>query len=247
MDSTFIALMICFFIIAILYSSVGHAGASGYLATMAIFGITPLVMRPTALALNILVSSIVTIRFAKAGLIKWKTLIPLIITSIPLAFIGGTILLPDNIYKPILGLVLIFASFRLFQTAKTNSVNVDFLKNISTPISLLIGGILGLLSGLTGTGGGIFLTPLLIIFGIAGARTAGGLSAAFILVNSISGLLGNYSSVQNLPQNLLFLLIAVAIGGFIGSGLGIKKLGHPTLKKILGVVLIIASFKLMFL
>ena len=122
--------MICFFIIAILYSSVGHAGASGYLATMAIFGIAPLVMRPTALALNILVSSIVTIRFAKAGLIKWKTLIPLIITSIPLAFIGGTILLPDNIYKPILGLVLIFASFRLFQTAKTNSVNVDFLKNI---------------------------------------------------------------------------------------------------------------------
>jgi len=128
MDSTFIALMICFFIIAILYSSVGHAGASGYLATMAIFGIAPLVMRPTALALNILVSSIVTIRFAKAGLIKWKTLIPLIITSIPLAFIGGTILLPDNLYKPILGLFLIFASFRLFQTAKTNSVNVDFFK-----------------------------------------------------------------------------------------------------------------------
>lgn len=247
MDLNLIALLICFLIISILYSSVGHAGASGYLATMAIFGLTPLIMRPTALALNILVSSIVTFRFSQANLIKWKTLIPLIITSIPLAFIGGTIVLAESIYKPILGIILLSASLRLFQTAKKNSIAVDFLKNISTPFLLFIGAILGLLSGITGTGGGIFLTPILVIFGIAGARTAGGLSAAFILVNSISGLVGNYTSVQNLPDNLTYSLITVAIGGFIGSGLGIKKLGHPALKITLGLVLVIAGFKLILL
>jgi uncharacterized membrane protein YfcA len=247
MDQVFFMLLLSFFLISILYSSVGHAGASGYLAIMAIIGVAPETMRPTALALNILVSSVVTFKFAKAGLIKWKTLYPLIITSIPLAFLGGTIFLPTNIYKPVLGIVLLFASFKLFQTANKNKVAVDFLKNISTPLSLLIGSVLGLLSGLTGTGGGIFLTPLLLISGIAGARTAGGLSAAFILVNSISGLLGNFTSVQNLPDNLVFFLLVVAIGGFIGAGLGIKKLGHPALKILLGIVLIIAGFKLIFL
>jgi len=239
--------IISFFVVALLYSSVGHAGASGYLAIMAIAGLMPVVMRPTALALNILVSSIVTYRFSKAGLIKWNKLFPLIATSIPFAFLGGTIKLPDEIYKPILGIILILASIRLFLTFQKNKVAVDYLKNISTYVLLIIGAILGLLSGLTGTGGGIFLTPLLLFAGFAGPRTAGGLSSAFIFFNSISGLLGQFSSVRALPDNLFLALIVVAVGGFIGSGLGTKKLGNPGLKILLAVVLVIAGVKLIFL
>ncbi len=239
--------IIAFFIVALLYSSVGHAGASGYLAVMAIAGLLPEVMRPTALALNILVSSIVTYRFSKAGFIKWNKLFPLIATSIPFAFLGGTIKLPDEIYKPVLGIVLIFASIRLFVTFKKSQVAVDYLKNISIYVLLIIGAILGLLSGLTGTGGGIFLTPLLLFAGFAGPRTAGGLSSAFILFNSISGLLGQITTVKSLPDNLIFALIVVAVGGFIGSGLGTKKLGNPGLKILLAMVLVIAGVKLIFL
>lgn len=242
-----IFLLIAFFVVAILYSSVGHAGASGYLAVLAIAGILPETMRPTALALNILVSSVVTFRFAKAGLIKCNKLLPFIATSIPLAFVGGSITIPAQIYKPILGVVLLFASVRLFQTANKKGVAVDYLKNISIWLSLGIGAVLGLLSGLTGTGGGIFLTPLLLFAGIAGPRTAGGLSAAFILVNSVSGLLGNFSAVKSLPENLGYYLLVVALGGFLGSGLGTKKLGNLILKRLLGVVLVIAGLKLLFL
>ena len=239
--------IIAFFIVALLYSSVGHAGASGYLAVMAIAGLLPEVMRPTALALNILVSSIVTYRFSKAGFIKWNKLFPLIATSIPFAFLGGTIKLPDEIYKPVLGIVLIFASVRLFVTFKKSKVAVDYLKNISIYVLLIIGALLGLLSGLTGTGGGIFLTPLLLFAGFAGPRTAGGLSSAFILFNSISGLLGQITTVKSLPDNLIFALIVVSVGGFIGSGLGTKKLGNPGLKILLALVLVIAGVKLIFL
>ena len=239
--------IVSFFVVALLYSSVGHAGASGYLAIMAIAGLMPEVMRPTALALNILVSSIVTYRFSKAGLIKWNKLFPLIVTSIPLAFLGGTIKLPDQIYKPILGIILILASIRLFLTFQRNKVAVDYLKNISIYVLLIIGALLGLLSGLTGTGGGIFLTPLLLFAGFAGPRTAGGLSSAFILFNSISGLLGQITTIKSLPDNLIFALIVVAVGGFIGSGLGTKKLGNPGLKILLAVVLVIAGVKLIFL
>jgi len=242
-----IILTFAFFIAAVLYSSVGHAGASGYTAVMALAGIASSTLRPTALALNILVSSIVTYRFGKVGLIKWKTLLPFIVASIPMAFIGGTIELAEEIYRPILGVVLLFASIRLFQTANNSKLSLDFLKNISIPLSLLIGGSIGLLSGLTGTGGGIFLTPLLLFSGLAGPRTAGGLSAAFILVNSISGLLGNYSAIQNIPSTLPFYLAAVGVGGFLGSGLGTKKLGSPALKRALGVVLVVAGLKLIFL
>ena len=240
-------IIVAFFVIALLYSSVGHAGASGYLAVMAIAGMLPSEMRPTALALNILVSSVVTFRFAKANLIRWNKLFPLIITSIPFAFIGGTIKIPDNIYKPLLGMVLIFASIRLFMTFKQNKVASDFVKETSIYFLLILGAILGLLSGLTGTGGGIFLTPLLLFLNIAGPRMAGGLSAAFILFNSTSGLLGQLATIENLPQNLYLSLLVVGIGGFIGSGFGTKKLGSSTLKIFLAIVLVIAGVKLLFL
>ena len=136
-------IIVAFFVIALLYSSVGHAGASGYLAVMAIAGMLPSEMRPTALALNILVSSVVTFRFAKANLIRWNKLFPLIITSIPFAFIGGTIKIPDNIYKPLLGMVLIFASIRLFMTFKQNKVASDFVKETSIYFLLILGAKIG--------------------------------------------------------------------------------------------------------
>ena len=237
-------LSIAFFFAALLYSSVGHAGASAYLAAMAIVGVSASTMRPTALAMNILVSTLVIYRFNKVGLVNWKRIVPFIAGSIPAAFLGGSLSLNTDAYNTLVGLILLIISFQLF--FKANLVERQRF-NLSLPIAFMAGAVLGLLSGLTGTGGGIFLTPLLIFAGWASAKQAAGLSAVFILANSVSGLLGNYSSFQYLPPQLPIWLIVVAIGALIGSYFGANKLPNPALKRALALVLVIASFKLLFL
>lgn len=237
-------LSIAFFFAALLYSSVGHAGASAYLAAMAIVGVSPSTMRPTALAMNILVSTLVIYRFNKVGLVNWKRIVPFIAGSIPAAFIGGSLSLNTDAYNTLVGLILLIIAFQLF--FKANYVETQRF-NLTWPIAFMAGAVLGLLSGLTGTGGGIFLTPLLIFAGWASAKQAAGLSAVFILANSISGLLGNYSSFQYLPPQLPIWLVVVAIGALIGSYFGANKLPNPALKRALALVLMIASFKLLFL
>lgn len=237
-------LSIAFFIGAILYSSVGHAGASAYLAAMALVGVSTSVMRPTALAMNILVSTLVIYRFNKAGLINWKKIVPFIVGSIPAAFIGGSLSIDTSTYNTLVGIVLLIVAFQLF--FKANLVEKQIIK-MSLPLAIAAGAVLGLLSGLTGTGGGIFLTPLLIFTGWATARQAAGLSAVFIFANSVSGLLGNYSSFQFLPPQLPIWLTVVAIGALIGSHYGANKLPSPMLKQALALVLVIASLKLLFL
>ncbi len=237
-------LSIAFFFAALLYSSVGHAGASAYLAAMAIVGVSASTMRPTALAMNILVSTLVIYRFNKVGLVDWKRIVPFIAGSIPAAFIGGSLSLNTDAYNTLVGLILLIIAFQLF--FKANLVERQRFK-LTLPIAFMAGAILGLLSGLTGTGGGIFLTPLLIFAGWASAKQAAGLSAVFILANSVSGLLGNYSSFQYLPPQLPIWLMIVAIGALIGSYFGANKLPNPALKRALALVLVIASFKLLFL
>jgi len=237
-------LSIAFFIGAILYSSVGHAGASAYLAAMALVGVSTSVMRPTALAMNILVSTLVIYRFNKAGLINWKKIVPFIIGSIPAAFIGGSLSIDTSTYNTLVGIVLLIVAFQLF--FKANLVEKQIIR-MSLPLAITAGAVLGFLSGLTGTGGGIFLTPLLIFTGWATARQAAGLSAVFIFANSVSGLLGNYSSFQFLPPQLPIWLAVVAAGALIGSYYGANKLPSPVLKRALALVLVVASLKLLFL
>jgi hypothetical protein len=240
---TLAALALLIFAAAMLYSSVGHAGASGYLAAMALFGLAPIVMKPTALTLNILVATIATVKFHRAGCFSGRLLLPFAATSVPFAFIGGYITLPGHWYKTLVGAILLFAAYRLFQIA-LKATDQTVVRHIPLWAALLSGAVIGLLSGLTGTGGGIFLSPLLLFMGWAETRQSSGLSAAFILVNSIAGLLGNVSSVGALPRSIFVLAPAAIVGGLIGSEYGSKRIAGANLRRLLAVVLIIAGLKL---
>ena len=241
-----ILLAVLIFAAAVLYSSVGHAGASGYLAAMALVGVAPDVMKPTALALNILVASIATARYYRAGYFSWSALWPFAIGSVPLSFVGGAITLPGYLYKPAVGLVLLYAAYRLFRSTMGGAMEAPD-KGISIPTAPAVvwGGGIGLLSGLTGTGGGIFLSPLLLFTGWAGTRPTSGTSAAFILVNSIAGLAGAYSSIQYLPGALPVWAFAAGVGGLVGSELGSRRLQSKGIRRALAAVLVIAGLKLM--
>jgi uncharacterized membrane protein YfcA len=247
MDDTTLLLTGAFFIAAILYSSVGHAGASAYLAAMGLVGVAPATMRPTALALNVLVASIVTVRFHLAGQVAWRSVLPFVIGSIPLAFIGGGLTLPTAVYKPLAGVVLLVAAARLAWTSARAATVEEPSPSVPVVPAVGIGGVIGLLSGLVGTGGGIFLTPLLLFAHWSGARAAAGISAAFILANSISGLLGNVAAVSSLPPALPIWLVAVAAGGLVGAEIGARRLGTVGLRRALAVVLLVAGLKLIFI
>lgn len=242
MTSSELLLAFCMFLGAILYTSVGHAGASVYLALMAIFGLPTAVMRPTALVLNILVASFASVRFGTAGFFSWRTLWPFLIGAVPFAFLGGAIKLPGDYYKPIVGIILWIAAARLLWPKEIKVT--DDTRDPPIYLAVSCGAAIGLLSGLTGTGGGIFLSPLLLFFGWSNPKVASGVAAAFILANSISGLAGNFASVQSLPANLPLYAGSVMAGALIGTTLGIR-FENPAIFKVLGFVLIIAGFKLL--
>jgi uncharacterized membrane protein YfcA len=244
---TAVLLTVLIFAAAVLYSSVGHAGASGYLAAMALVGVAPDVMKPTALALNILVASIATVRFYRAGYFYWAAFWPFVIGSVPLAFVGGAITLPGYLYKPAVGLVLLYAALRLVWSTVKGPDQSALLKGIDIPTlpAVASGGVIGLLSGLTGTGGGIFLSPLMLFTGWAGTRPTSGASAAFILANSVAGLAGNVASVQDLPDALPVWALAAGAGALIGTQLGTRHLANKGIRRALAAVLIVAGLKLM--
>lgn len=232
------------FVAALLYSSVGHGGASGYLAAMALMGISPEVMRPSALTLNILVAAIATVKYCRVGAFSWRLFWPVALASVPCAYLGGTLTLSGHIYKPLVGTVLIFAAWHAFRTAHRPALVVAERPHVA--VLLLIGATLGLLSGLTGVGGGIFLSPLLLYFRWAEVRVISGIAAAFILVNSIAGLLGVGSASQALPFALPYWAAAAVIGGFVGAEYGSKRLSNSTIKIFLSLVLMIAGLKMLF-
>lgn len=239
-----IALAALIFVVALLYSTVGHAGASGYLAAMALFSISPLVMKPTALVLNILVAIIGTARFYRAGFFSWQTFWPFVITSIPASFLGGALTLPVPVYKSIVGLVLLYSAVRLFFSArKGDDHNVSRVPLVA---ALVIGAAIGLLSGLTGVGGGIFLSPVLLLMHWARTKETSGVAVAFILVNSISGLLGHVSSLALVPSQIIYFAPAAIIGGWIGTLLGTRVLPIAGIRRWLSVVLVLAGAKLMW-
>jgi uncharacterized protein len=233
-----------FFAAALLYSSVGHAGASAYLAAMALVGVAPATMRPTALVLNLFVASIVVVRFARAGHLPWRNLVPLAAGSVPMAFLGGSIDLPGEVYRPLVAIVLLAGALRLATaTAATRDEERDRVPILA---GVAAGAAIGLLAGLTGTGGGIFLTPLLVLAAWTGTRDAAGLSGAFILVNSIAGLAGLLTGGVSLPVALPLWIGSVAAGGFIGSWLGASRFSILNLRRALAFVLILAAGKLVF-
>ena len=234
---------ICLFFGAVLYTSVGHAGASVYIAIMSIFGLPVTTIKPTALSLNIIVSSYTSYQYVKAKLYDLKLVIPLIIGAIPLAFIGGYINVPGDIYKPIIGLMLLYSSYR-FISVKQHEEKEP--KKYKFYYAVLTGGIIGFLAGLTGTGGGIFLSPLIIFAGWTTTKGASGTAALFILANSVFGLMGNITSIKSIPVELPLYALFALLGGIVGSRIGIHYFQHVGIKRILGFVLLIASFKLIF-
>lgn len=235
-------LFIAIGIVAFLYSSVGHAGASGYIAVMTLLGLTAATIRPTALLLNILVASIGSVQFARAGYFRWRLFWPFALLSVPAAYLGGYLQLPVAILRILIGLVLLFSAGRLFFRRHDPSE----VQSPGPPAAIGLGGIIGLLSGLTGTGGGIFLTPLLLFLGWARIREAAAVSALFILVNSIAGLAGYFVANRSIPSLGLFLASAAIIGGAAGSHFGSQRFAVRTISLVLAIVLLVAGTKLIF-
>ena len=234
-------LLILLPIVAFLYASVGHGGASGYLALMSLFAFPISFMKPTALVLNILVSGISFYFYYQERKFEWKVFYPFALTSIPFSFLGGIITIETHYYKIILATVLAFTVARLIGLfGKEKAV----LKPINIPLALLIGAIIGFLSGLIGIGGGIILSPVLLLLGWATMKQTAAVSAIFIFVNSISGLFGFLSKGGVLPEASYILIVIVTIGGLLGGYYGSKKFNTLTLRNVLAFVLGIAILKL---
>jgi uncharacterized membrane protein YfcA len=245
MDSgMLIAIAALMAVAAALYSSVGHGGASAYLAIMALFSVAPETMRPTALALNLIVAGLGAARYGLHGQTNWKLLLAFAITATPAAWLGGSIHLPPEYYRPLVGALLILAAIRLFWSPKQLAYRE--VKPPSLLIALPVGAALGFLAGLTGTGGGIFLSPLIILFAWETPRHTSGVAAGFIFLNSTAGLLGNLAAVRGLPPELPWLMGAVALGALLGTWLGVEKLPRERLLQALGLVLVLAGTKLIF-
>lgn len=230
-------------LISFLYSSVGHGGASGYLALMALFSFAPEVMKPTALLLNLFVAGISFYYYYKGGHFNKRLFLYFAIASVPLAFLGGSIEIDATIYKKILAVLLVFAILKMLYVFGKEKTAI---RKIKLWQGLIVGGIIGFFSGLIGIGGGIILTPLILLLHWGKMKEAAAVSALFIWVNSASGLVGQLNSGVQLEKGS-FLLVAIAlIGGVFGAYLGSKKIQNETLRYMLAVVLIIACFKLMF-
>jgi len=235
---------ICFLIVSFLYSTVGHAGASGYLAVMALLSFPIESIKPVSLILNIVVSVIATYKFMKAGRFDRRVFVSFAITSIPMAFVGGYLKIDPHWFKILAGSFLVISALLLL--VRQFIKETDSIKQVNINVALVIGAIIGLLSGLLGVGGGIFLSPIIIIMGWATVKNTSGIAALFILCNSILGLTGHYIAIKSVPSEIIYFIGVVAIGGFIGSHYGSKVFNNKIILAFLFVVLLSAGIKFIF-
>ena len=244
-DPTLVAVLATGMLVAaFLYASVGHGGASAYIAAMALAGVAPAEMRPIALQLNVLVAAIATFKFHRAGHFRWPLFWPFAAASIPAAYLGGAIVLPGTAYKILVGFVLLYAGWQLWWSARAGE-ELRAARPIPVALAMAIGAVLGVLSGLTGVGGGIFLSPLLLLFGWAGTKQTSAVAAPFILVNSIAALAAGYVRNPALPPDYAgWLMAAVLIGGWAGAEYGSRRFANPLIRQVLAVVLGIAGGKM---
>jgi uncharacterized membrane protein YfcA len=238
-------------LVALLYASVGHAGATGYIAVMTLLGLVPGVIRPTALLLNVLVATIATIQFFRAGHFRSGLFWPLAAASVPCAAIGGAIDLPTGMFESLVGIVLLLSAVRIVREAfllqgDSPEAAAALRPRLLTSVALAaLGGAIGFLSGLTGVGGGVFLTPALLALRAAPVKQVAAITAPFILANSLAGLAGGLFAGRTLPAVSLPVIAAAAIGGAIGSQLGAFRLPVRTLRFLMAAVLALASVKLL--
>lgn len=242
LESYYLAFFL-FLMIASLYSAVGHAGASGYLAIMALLSFSPEVIKPTSLILNCIVALIASVSYIKRGYFNRKVFLSFVGSSLPFAFLGGKLSLNPLYFKLVTGLFLIVSAGLLILKNVYKYKEETKSKELPLLLALLIGAIIGLISGLIGVGGGIFLSPILILAGWTSIKEASGVSALFILVNSVSGLMGHFSALNQLHTHILYWAVAVILGGLIGSYLGTKRLNNNLILTFLSIVLIVAGLK----
>jgi uncharacterized membrane protein YfcA len=242
MESNLIILVISFFFIAMVYSSVGFGGGSSYLALLAVMSVPFETIRPTALLCNIIVVTGGTIIFLKEGKVDLKKFWPFLVLSIPMAFLGGYWKLSQSTFFIILGFSLVVAAILLWvQPAKSQKVRSE-----SVVLNSIVGGGVGFLSGLVGIGGGIFLSPILHLINWDEAKKISALASLFILVNSISGLIGQMSRASSIDWSFILpLLIAVLLGGQIGSRLGSKKFNPIYIKRITAILIFVAGLNIL--
>ena len=243
-DSTIALLATGMLVAAFLYASVGHGGASAYIAAMAIAGVAPAEMRPIALQLNVLVSAIATIKFHRAGHFRWPLFWPFAVVSVPAAYLGGAITLPGTVYKILVGLVLLYAGWQLWWSARAGE-ELRPTRRVPVLLAMVIGAALGVLSGLTGVGGGIFLSPILLLSGWAGTKQTSAVAAPFILVNSLAALAAGFVRNPTLPPDYAWwLMAAVLAGGWAGAEYCSRRFANPLIRQVLAVVLAIAGGKM---
>lgn len=229
---------------AFLYATVGHGGASAYIAAMALAGVAPAEMRPIALQLNVLVSALATLKFHRAGHFRWSLFWPFAAVSIPAAYLGGAITLPGSAYKVLVGVVLLYAGWQLWWSARAGQ-ELRPARPLPVPVAMAIGAVLGILSGLTGVGGGIFLSPILLLFGWAGTKQTSAVAAPFILVNSLAALAAGFVRNPTLPPDYAWWLMAVVLaGGWAGAEYGSRRFPNPLIRQLLALVLGIAGGKM---
>jgi uncharacterized membrane protein YfcA len=236
-----ILFLILLFVVAFLYASVGHGGASGYLALMALFGVSTMYMRASALSLNLFVSAISFYAYYRGGHFRLKLLLPFIIGSIPMAFVGARINIDPTLFKYILGVFLIFAVIRMLYKPKESQTEIIPFYWI---LAILFGAFLGFFSGLIGIGGGIILSPMILLLGWANVKETAAISAIFIFLNSASGILGLLSAGINLSPHILYWVVVAFAGGLFGAYYGSRQLSMLRLRYVLAFVLLMASVKL---
>jgi uncharacterized membrane protein YfcA len=230
------------FVVAFLYASVGHGGASGYLALMALFSMSPAFMKPTALLLNLFVSLSAFILFYRGGHFKWKLFLPFALASVPLSFLGGMIAIDAEVYKKVLGALLLIPVVRMLFFPNASEQD---LKEGSTGLSVLIGAVIGFLSGLIGIGGGIILSPVLLLLKWTNQKQTAAISALFIFVNSLAGLGGQLSKGLNVESGMFMYAGIAFVGGTLGGWLGASRFNQQILKYLLAAVLLLAALKLL--
>ena len=242
---TIIIISIAVFAAALLFAIAGHTGASAYLAIFGVAGIAPDIIKPTVLSLNVVVGTVAVYKFSRAGHFSWRLIWPFILTSIPFSFLGGLISLPTPIYRILVGVVLVYAALRmLFDMPGKNGTPQGF-----PPIwlSLLLGAGIGFTGGLIGMGGGILLSPILLLTNWASPQLTAGTIAVFVLVNSISGLLGHWSVSMHLPPQLPIWGVVALVGGWIGAEIGSRRLSASFLRRMLGLILLVSGSRMFFL
>ncbi|MFN2207269.1 MAG: sulfite exporter TauE/SafE family protein [Candidatus Promineifilaceae bacterium] len=237
-------LAVLFFLIAALYSAVGLGGGSGYLAVMGLAGVPPDIMRPVALSLNILVASISSWLYIRSGHFSARIFWPVVLASMPFAYLGGYLELPGHIYRPLVGLLLIYSAVRLWRSTVPGRTLPAVRADLPLWMLIAAGAAIGFVSGLMGIGGGTFLGPLLLLAGWVDTRDALGITAAFVLANSISALAGRMTAVPDLPSTIWIWLAAAGIGGWLGARLGSRRLDPRLLRRLLALILLLGGLRL---